>query len=93
MVIPHVFMQMMTTVCMLTRVLRPFVVGKDTRSAVTVGSIVEQLEIFGLPTVHTRRMDDSWIAFVPTKKREERLIRLKSLLPLVAISVMSCSIA
>ena len=49
MVIPHVFMQMMTTVCMLTRVLRPFVVGKDTRSAVTVGSIVEQLEILAYP--------------------------------------------
>ena len=46
MVILHVFMQMMTTVCTFTRVLRPFVVGKATRSAVTVGSTVELLTIF-----------------------------------------------
>ena len=66
----------------------------DRRSAVTVGSIVEAVRNFGLPTVHTRRMDDWWIAFVSTEKKgEERLIRLKVSLSFVAISLMSCSIA
>ena len=72
---------MTMTVCMCTLVPRPFVVEKPIRNAVTVGLLAHSF-MAGLfddvisspsmayPTVHTRRMDDLWSAFVPIGKKE-----------------------
>ena len=52
-------MQMMMIVCMCTRVLRPFVVGKATRNAVTAGLIVEGFQILAYPP----SIRDEWMTY------------------------------
>ena len=47
---------------------------KAIRNAVTAGMLAEVFIFFGLPTVHTRRMDDLWIAFVPIGKKERSVL-------------------